>query len=67
MEIALKAMCLPAGSGVLVPAVTYVASGAGDRQRRPGPGPRDVHPDTWQLDADDAIRICNSEQAHQAP
>lgn len=57
LELALRAMHLAPGSGVLVPAVTYVASAQAIVNAGHVPVIADVHPDTWQLDAGEAQRI----------
>jgi dTDP-4-amino-4,6-dideoxygalactose transaminase len=57
LELALRAMNLPQGCGVLVPAVTYVASAQAIVNAGLVPVICDVDPDTWQLDADDAFLI----------
>jgi dTDP-4-amino-4,6-dideoxygalactose transaminase len=62
LELALRAMNLPAGAGVLVPAVTYVASGQAIVNAGLIPVLADVHPDTWQLDAEDALKIVQGER-----
>lgn len=57
LELALRALNLPPGSGVLVPAVTYVSSAQAIVNAGLTPVLCDVHPDTWQLAAEDAARI----------
>lgn len=57
LELALRAMDLPPGAGVLVPAATFVGSGQAIVNAGLTPVIADVHPDTWQLDAPDAARI----------
>jgi dTDP-4-amino-4,6-dideoxygalactose transaminase len=49
MELALRAMNLPRGSEVLVPAVTYVASGQAIVNAGLAPVICDVDPQSWQL------------------
>lgn len=63
LELALRAMDLPRGSGVLVPAVTFVASAQAIVNAGLQPVICDVAPDTWQLDAEMARSIC----AHALP
>lgn len=52
IELALRAMDLRAGAGVLVPAVTYVATGQAIVNAGLRPILCDVDPQTWQLPAD---------------
>jgi dTDP-4-amino-4,6-dideoxygalactose transaminase len=54
LELALRALDLTRGAGVLVPAVTFVASGQAIVNAGLVPVICDVHPHTWQLDAEHA-------------
>jgi dTDP-4-amino-4,6-dideoxygalactose transaminase len=51
LELALRALSLPLGSGVLVPAVTFAASGLAIANAGLRPVLADVDQDTWQLTA----------------
>lgn len=66
LELTLRAMDLPPGAGVLVPAATFVGSAQAIVNAGLTPVLADVHPDTWQLDAQDALTICRGEHRIRA-
>lgn len=55
LELALRALRLPRGAGVLVPAVTFAATGLAVVNAGLVPVLCDVRPDTWQMDPDVAL------------
>lgn len=66
MELALRAMSLPSGSNILVPAVTYVATGQAIVNAGHVPVLCDVDPDTWQLTAERAAEIVTYDRTIRA-
>jgi len=66
MELALRAMDLPRGAGVLVPPVTYVASGQAIVNAGLVPVLCDVEADTWQLSAERAAEIVAADKSIKA-
>jgi len=57
LELALRAMALPQGAGVLVPAVTFIATAQAIINAGLSPVLHDVSADTWQLDAAAATEV----------
>lgn len=63
LELALRALDLRPRAGVLVPAVTFVASGQAIVNAGLSPVICDVDPKTWQLDAGEAERIVDADDS----
>lgn len=57
LELALRALNLPPGSSVLVPALTFVATGRAIVNAGLRPLLCDVDPETWQLDVQMALAV----------
>lgn len=66
LELALRAMRLPPGAGVLVPAATYIASARAVVNAGLRPVLCDVAAGTWQLSADDAARLAAADKTIRA-
>lgn len=62
IELALRALRLPRGSSVLVPAVTFVATGQAILNAGLQPVIAAVEPGTFQLNAETAIDICAADK-----
>ncbi len=54
LELSLRSLRLPSGSPVLLPSVTFIASGLAALNAGLRPVIMDVHPRTWQLDPETA-------------
>lgn len=63
LELALRAMGLPPGSGVLTPAVTFVATGQAIVNAGLVPVLTDVDSNRWQLDAGHARLVCEADRS----
>ena len=66
LELALRALNLPAGADVLVPAVTYVATGQAIVNAGLTPVICDVNPVSWTLRADTAFEIAKNHRVLHA-
>lgn len=66
LELALRALDLPAGADVLVPAVTYVATGQAIVNAGLTPVICDVDPVSWTLRADAAFEIAKQDRGLRA-
>lgn len=66
LELALRALELPRGAGVLVPAVTFVATGQAIINAGLVPVLCDVEPGTWQLSAERAAQLVVSDRSIRA-
>lgn len=63
LELALRALDLPRGAGVLVPACTFVATGQAIVNAGLSPVLVDVDAQTWQLSAERAQQICQADRS----
>jgi dTDP-4-amino-4,6-dideoxygalactose transaminase len=66
LELALRALDLPRGAGVLVPAVTFVATAQAVVNAGYAPVLCDVDAGTWQLSAEHATQIVRSDRSIRA-
>lgn len=64
LELALRALALPAGATVLVPALTFVATATAVRCAGHFPIAVDVDPDSWQLTPELARAALSTTRAH---